>query len=63
MGWELIVCVVVFIVIGAVAKKYGMNRSYTAGKHMLKNSDGNREENKKKDFSDQNYYDNKGILK
>lgn len=63
MGWELIVCVVVFIVIGAVAKKYGMNRSYTAGKHLFKNSDGNLEENKKKDFSDQNYYDNKGILK
>ncbi len=62
MGWELIVCVVVFIVIGAVAKKYGMNRSYTAGKHLFKNSDGNLEE-KNLDFSDQNYYDDKGILK
>lgn len=61
MGWELIVCVVVFIVIGAAAKKYGMNRSYTAGKHMFKNSDSNLDENKK-EFSDQNYYDNKGIL-
>ena len=62
MGWEFIVCGVIFIVIGVVARRYNMNGSYTAGKHLFKNSDGNLEE-KNLDFSDQNYYDNKGILK
>lgn len=62
MGWEFIVCGVIFIVIGVVAKRYNMNRSYTAGKHMFKMSNNNLEE-KNLDFSDQNYYDDKGILK
>ena len=62
MGWEFIVCGVIFIVIGVVARRYNMNGSYTAGKHLFKNSDGNLEE-KNLDFSDQNYYDDKGILK
>ena len=62
MGWEFIVCGVIFIVIGVVARRYNVNGSYTAGEHLFKNSDGNLEE-KNLDFSDQNYYDNKGILK
>ena len=62
MGWEIILGIVIFMVVVVVSKKMGMNRSYTAGKHLFKNSDGNLEE-KNLDFSDQNYYDNKGILK
>lgn len=62
MGWEMILGGLIFIVIGIVSAKMGMNRSYTAGKHLFKMSDGNLDENKK-EFSDQNYYDNKGILR
>ncbi len=61
MGWEIILCGVIVILIGAVAKKYNMNGKYTAGKHMFKNSEANLEE-KNLDFSDQNYYDDKGII-
>ena len=41
MGWEMILCGVIVIAIGVVAKKYNMNGKYTAGKHMFKNSDAN----------------------
>lgn len=61
MGWEMILCVVIFIVVGMISKKYNMNGRYTAGKHMFKMSDSNLEE-KNLDFSDQNYYANKGII-
>ena len=63
MGWEMILCVVIFIVVGMISKKYNMNNKYTAGKHMFKNSDANLEENKKRDFSDQDYYDDEGIFR
>ena len=62
MSWEMILGGLIFIVIAVVSAKMGMNRSYTAGKHLFKMSDGNLDENNK-EFSDQNYYDNKGILK
>ena len=42
MGWEMLLCGVVFIVIGVISRKYNMNGSYTAGKHMFKNSDANK---------------------
>ena len=62
MSWEMILGGLIFIVIAVVSAKMGMNRSYTAGKHLFKMSDGNLDENKK-EFSDQNYYDNDGILR
>ncbi len=62
MGWEIILGIVIFMVVVVVSKKMGMNRSYTAGKHLFKMSDNNLDENKK-EFSDQNYYDNNGILR
>ena len=62
MGWEMILWGVICIVIGVISRKYNMNGSYTAGKHMFKNSDANLEE-KNLDFSDQNYYDHKGIFR
>ena len=63
MGWEMILCGVICIVIGVISRKYNMNGSYTAGKHMFKMSDGNLEDDKELDFTDQKYYDNKNILK
>ena len=62
MSWEMILGGLIFIVIAIISARMGMNRSYTAGKHLFKMSDGNLDENNK-EFSDQNYYDNKGILK
>ena len=62
MGWEMILCGVIFIVIAVISRRYNMNGSYTAGKHMFKKSDGNLEE-KNLDFSDQNYYDDKGVFR
>ena len=62
MSWEMILGGLIFIVIAVVSAKMGMNRSYTAGKHLFKMSDGNLDENNK-EFSDQNYYDNNGILR
>ena len=62
MSWEMILGGLIFIVIAIISARMGMNRSYTAGKHLCKMSDGNLDENNK-EFSDQNYYDNKGILK
>lgn len=62
MSWEMILGGLIFIVIAIISARMGMNRSYTAGKHFFKMSDGNLDENNK-EFSDQNYYDNKGILK
>jgi len=63
MGWEMILCVVIFIVVGMISKRYNMNGKYTAGKHMFKNSDANLDGNKKRDFSDQDYYDDEGIFR
>lgn len=63
MGWEMILAGIIFVVIGVVRSKMNMNQRYTAGKALFKSSDGNIERDNTLDFSDQNYYDNKGILK
>ena len=61
MGWEMILCVVIFIVVGMISKKYNMNNKYTAGKHMFKNSDANLEENKKRDEELTNLYEKRAV--
>ncbi len=63
MNWEFIVCGIIFIAVGVIVKRMNANHSYTAGKHMFKMSDGNLEDDKELDFTDQKYYDNKNILK
>ncbi len=58
--WVVFAALLIFFAVAAVRN---MNHKYTAGSGMFKNSEGYLDDDKKRDVSDYNYYDDEGKMK